>query len=60
MQGFQEEAQTRGDVHKRSWGESVWALGDAIVRDRVFSLAAGVAFYAILAIFPALGATIRL
>ncbi len=31
-----------------------------MARDRVFSLAAGVAFYAVLAIFPALGASVTL
>jgi membrane protein len=60
MQSFQEDAQTPLDVHKRGWRESVWALGHSIIRDRVFSLAAGVAFYAILAIFPALGVAITI
>ena len=68
MQSFQKGAQTPHDVHgdihegmhERGWRENVLQLGRSIIRDRVFSLAAGVAFYAILAIFPLLGATITI
>jgi membrane protein len=60
MQGFQQDTATPLDARKRGWRESVSRLGHSIVRDRAFSLAAGVAFYAILAIFPALGAAITI
>ncbi len=44
----------------RGWRDIFRRLGHSAMRDRVFSLAAGVAFYAILAIFPALGASVML
>jgi membrane protein len=44
----------------RRWRDVARGLPHAMARDRVFSLAAGVAFYAVLAIFPALGASVTL
>lgn len=44
----------------RGWRDIFRRLGHSAMRDRVFSLAAGVAFYAILAIFPAFGASVIL
>ena len=44
----------------RSWRDILQRLAHEMARDRVFSLAAGVAFYAVLAIFPALGASVTL
>lgn len=46
------------EIPARGWADVFKRLGHSTVRDRVFSLAAGVAFYAILAIFPALGASV--
>lgn len=53
-------ARTPAEIPPRGWSDVVHRLAHAIVRDRVFSLAAGVAFYAVLAIFPALGASVTL
>ncbi len=60
MQNFDEDKEAPCIVHERGCRGAVLQLGRNIVRDRVFSLAAGVAFYAILAIFPALGAAITI
>lgn len=46
------------EIPALGWRDAFRRLGHCLVRDRVFSLAAGVAFYAVLAIFPALGASV--
>lgn len=48
------------EIPLRGWRDIFRRLGPSAMRDRVFSLAAGVAFYAILAIFPALGASVMI
>jgi membrane protein len=48
------------EVSPRSWKGILKGLWQSFTRDRVLALAAGVAFYAILAIFPALAAVVAL
>lgn len=47
-------------VSPRGWREILTSLWRTFNKDRVLALAAGVAFYAILAIFPALAAMVAL
>ena len=47
-------------VSPRGWREILISLWRSVNKDRVLALAAGVAFYAILAIFPALAAMVAL
>ncbi|MDB5569229.1 MAG: Ribonuclease [Hyphomicrobiales bacterium] len=51
-------ARSPSHIPWKGWRDVFLRMWSGIFRDRVFSLAAGVAFYAILAIFPAIGATI--
>ncbi|HEY8580795.1 MAG TPA: YihY/virulence factor BrkB family protein [Beijerinckiaceae bacterium] len=48
------------DIPLKGWRDILLRVGRGIFRDRVLPLAAGVAFYAILAIFPALGVTLSI
>ena len=40
------------------WGEVAWKIWEELFRDRLFLVAAGVAFFTLLAIFPALSALV--
>ena len=51
-------ARTPWAIPVKGWRDILLRVTKGMFRDRVFSLAAGVAFYAILAIFPALGVTL--
>lgn len=46
------------EIPLKGWRDIALRVWRGLFKDRVFSLAAGVAFYAILAIFPAVGVTI--
>jgi len=54
------EAQTPSDFGKRSWKQILLRVKREVAEDRVSLLAAGVAYYAILAIFPALIAAVSI
>ena len=46
------------DISKRGWKAILWALWGEIGKDRVLAVAAGVTFYILLAIFPAITALV--
>ena len=48
------------DIPAKGWKDIVWRLYDGIQNDRVLLVAAGVTFYAILALFPATAAIVSL
>lgn len=54
------QAQVPGDIPKRGWHDIAWRVIRAARRDRLTMLAAGVAFYALLALFPTIAAVISL
>lgn len=51
-------AQVPGDIPQRGWQDIVWRVTRAARRNRITLLAAGVAFYALLALFPTIAAVI--
>jgi membrane protein len=53
-------AQLPGDIPQRGWHDIVWRVVRAARRNRITMLAAGVAFYALLALFPTIAAVISL
>ena len=53
-------AQVPGDIPPRGWHDIVWRVMRAARRNRITMLAAGVAFYALLALFPTIAAVISL
>lgn len=48
------------DIPRRGWSDIVWRMLRAARRDRITILAASVAFYALLALFPTIAAVISL
>jgi membrane protein len=48
------EAAAPGEIPARGWRDILWRVKDKMARDRLSIVAAGVAFYALLAVFPAL------
>jgi membrane protein len=54
------EADSPKDIPSRGWLDIVKRVGRQLSRDRVSIIAAGVAFYALLALFPALAALVSL
>ncbi|MEA2117188.1 YihY/virulence factor BrkB family protein [Halovibrio sp. HP20-50] len=53
-------AEVPGEIPKRGWHDIAWRVVRAARRDRLTMLAAGVAFYALLALFPTIAAVISL
>lgn len=53
-------AEVPGDIPPRGWHDIAWRVVRAARRDRITILAAGVAFYALLALFPTIAAVISL
>lgn len=51
-------AQQPGDIPQRGWLDIAWRVVRAARRNRITMLAAGVAFYALLALFPTIAAVI--
>lgn len=49
-----------GDIPQRGWHDIAWRVVRAARRNRITMLAAGVAFYALLALFPTIAAVISL
>ncbi|WP_311065076.1 YihY/virulence factor BrkB family protein [Halomonas sp. DWK9] len=54
------QAVTPTDIPKRGWHDVAWRVVRAARRDRITMFAAGVAFYALLALFPTIAAVISL
>lgn len=54
------QADTPNDIPKRGWHDITWRVVRAARRDRITMFAAGVAFYALLALFPTIAAVISL
>ena len=54
------EARNPEDIPARGWKDILWRLKDQIRKDRLSIVAAGVAFYSLLAIFPALIALVAI
>jgi membrane protein len=54
------EAETPAQIPARGWKDILWRVYERFGRDRVLAIAAGVTFYALLAIFPAIGALVSL
>lgn len=54
------EARSPAQVPWRGWYDIVWRIKNAVTRDRVLIVAGGVAFYAILSLFPMLTAFVAL
>ncbi|MBZ5486218.1 YihY/virulence factor BrkB family protein [Halomonas aquamarina] len=53
-------ARSPEDIPSRGWFDIVWRMLRAAKRDRITILAAGVAFYSLLALFPTIAAVISL
>jgi len=53
-------ADTPGEIPAKGWKDILWRVYEAIGNDRLLSVAAGVTFYILLAIFPALAALVSL
>ena len=51
-------AEAPGDIPTKGWRDIAWRVKDEIADDHVGTFAAGVAFFGLLALFPAVGATI--
>ena len=54
------EARHPGDFSPRAWGRILWRIWVGVGRDHLSIIAAGVAFFGMLAIFPAIAALIAL
>src|SRR5215208_7229680 len=48
------------EIPAKGWKDILWRVYQEVSRDRVLSVAAGVTFYALLAIFPAIAAFVSL
>src|SRR5215471_20068308 len=53
-------AQTPSEIPARGWKDIFWRIYQNISEDRVVLMAAGIAFYSILALFPAIAALVAL
>lgn len=53
-------AETPAEIPAKGWKDIAWRVKDEIADDHVATFAAGVAFFGLLALFPAVGATIAL
>ncbi len=54
------DAATPGDIPARGWNDILWRVFWSLGKDRVLSTAGGVAFFALLAVFPAVSAVVSL
>ena len=55
-----EYADSPSDIPPRGWREVLWRVKDEISGDNISIVAAGVAFYSLLAVFPALAAMVMI
>ena len=65
QEGFQgqdrgRDAETPAEIPAKGWKDIAWRVYDGIQNDRVLLVAAGVTFYALLALFPATAALVSL
>jgi membrane protein len=54
------EADTPTEIPAKGWKDIAWRVYDGVQNDRVLLVAAGVTFYALLALFPAIAALVSL
>src|SRR5437868_1034747 len=54
------EANTPEEIPPRGWGDILWRVLWSISANRILSTAGGVAFFALLAVFPAIAAIVSL
>ena len=54
------EANTRGEIPARGWKDILWRVLWEISDDRILSTSGGVAFFALLAVFPAIATIVSL
>jgi len=54
------DAETPAEIPARGWKDIAWRVYDGLQNDRVLLVAAGVTFYALLALFPATAALVSL
>ena len=54
------DAETPAEIPAKGWKDIAWRVYDGIQNDRVLLVAAGVTFYALLALFPATAALVSL
>ena len=54
------EANTPGEIPARGWKDILWRVFWAISEDRILSTSGGVAFFALLAVFPAIATIVSL
>jgi len=59
-QGRGREAATPTDIPARGWKDILWRIYEEITKDRILVVAAGVTFYALLALFPAIAALVSI
>jgi membrane protein len=59
-QGRGRAARTPSEIPSRGWKDILWRIYHEIGDDRVMAIAAGVTYYALLALFPALAALVGL
>src|SRR5688500_5967873 len=53
-------AESPSDIPKRGWKDILWRVYNGLGEDRVLMNAAGVTFYALLALFPAIAAFVSI
>lgn len=58
--GRGQDAQTPSEIPATGWKDIAWRVYEAVGRDRVMLIAAGVTYYALLALFPAIAALVSL
>jgi membrane protein len=54
------EAETPTEIPARGWKDVLWRVYEEFGQDRIMSVAAGVTYYALLAIFPAIAALVSI
>lgn len=54
------EAETPSEIPAVGWGDILWRVYDEMQKDRVMLIAAGVTYYGLLALFPAVAALVSL
>lgn len=59
-QGRGREANTPVEIPARGWKDIAWRVYEQFGQDRVMSVAAGVTYYALLALFPAIAALVSI
>lgn len=53
-------ASSPSEIHPRGWKDVLLRMRDSMAKDRIVAVAAGIAFYSLLAIFPAIAALVAL